>query len=73
MRSRLTSKFQATIPLPVRRALGLKSGDQIEFAVEDGRAVITRAAAEDHAYLQSVEGTLNEWLSEADDDAFKHL
>jgi AbrB family looped-hinge helix DNA binding protein len=41
--SRLTSKYQATIPREVRNALGLKSGDLVSFILdEQGDAVLRR-------------------------------
>jgi AbrB family looped-hinge helix DNA binding protein len=39
---KLTIKHQVTIPRDVRRALGLKAGDQVLFEVEEGRAVISK-------------------------------
>lgn len=35
--STVTQKGQATIPLAVRKALGLKPGDRVLFRVSDGR------------------------------------
>lgn len=35
-RARITSKGQVTIPVEVRRLLGLRTGDQITFDVEPG-------------------------------------
>jgi antitoxin PrlF len=40
---RLTSKGQVTVPVAVRYALGLAPGDDVVFAVEDGRGVFRRA------------------------------
>ncbi len=37
--STISSKGQITVPVEVRRRLGLKEGDQVEFAFEDGTAV----------------------------------
>lgn len=36
-KSTLTSKGQLTLPVDIRRWLGLKQGDQVEFAEEGGR------------------------------------
>src|SRR4029077_18583164 len=44
---RLTSKGQVTVPVGVRYALGLAPGDDVVFAVEDGRGVFRRATALD--------------------------
>ena len=35
-RARITSKGQVTVPVEVRRLLGLRTGDQITFDVESG-------------------------------------
>jgi AbrB family looped-hinge helix DNA binding protein len=45
--TRLTSKGQVTVPVGVRYALGLAPGDDVVFAVEDGRGVFRRANALD--------------------------
>ena len=37
---RITSKGQVTIPQRIREELGLLPNTEIEFAVEDGRAVL---------------------------------
>lgn len=71
--SRLTSKFQATIPLPVRTALGIKQGDAIAFEVENGLVRLSRASPRDIAFAQAIEGTLSEWESAADDEAYRGL
>ena len=44
---RLTSKGQVTVPVAIRYALGLAPGDDVVFAVEDGRGVFRRATALD--------------------------
>lgn len=71
--SRLTSKFQATIPLPVRVALGITQGDAVAFNVENGQVRLSRATPRDVAFAQAVEGTLCEWDSTADDEAYRGL
>ena len=71
--SRVTSKFQATIPLPVRALLGLKQGDVLAFEVENGLVRLTRATPRDIAFAHAVEGTLNEWDSAADEEAYSGL
>jgi antitoxin PrlF len=39
----LTSKGQITIPQPVRRRLGLKTGDRVDFLFEAGGRVVLRS------------------------------
>ena len=38
--SRISSKGQVTVPLEIRRRLGLRSGDRVEFVTENGRTII---------------------------------
>ena len=71
--SRLTSKFQATIPLAVRRKLGLKPGDAVVFEIENDVITVRRATALDREYANSLEGTLTEWLSKEDEEAYRGL
>ena len=71
--SKLTSKFQATVPTPVRQALQLSAGDLIGFEVHGGEVRLRRATPLDLAFTQALEGTLTEWSSTQDDVAFKNL
>ncbi len=71
--SRLTSKYQATIPRAVRRMLGLKQGDRVAFAVHRREIHLRKAGAVDLAYLHALEPTLTEWGSKADDEAYRDL
>ena len=69
--SKLTSKAQTTIPRAVRAALGLKSGDELAYAVEGGRVVLTRftpRTGQDDPFA-----TFDEWDSPADADAYAGL
>jgi antitoxin PrlF len=70
---KLTSKFQTTVPLPVRKALHLVSGDLIGFQIEGDTVKLRRATPLDVAFNQALEGTLTEWSSDADNHAFKAL
>lgn len=73
--SRLTVKYQATIPAPVRQALGLSSGDSVVFEVrEPGVVFLRKQQPMDVEYLRAVSSTLeSEWLSEEDEAAYAHL
>jgi antitoxin PrlF len=71
--SKLTSKYQATIPLEIRSILGLSKGDTILFEVSNNKVTLKKAPTIDWKYLSSVEKTLDEWNSEEDDEAFRNL
>jgi AbrB family looped-hinge helix DNA binding protein len=71
--SKLTRKYQATIPEPVRKLLHLESGDEIAFDIEDDDVRLRKARPVDLAFAQSIEGTLTEWATEADEDAYRDL
>lgn len=72
--SKLTSKFQATIPRDIRNLLNLKSGDRVIFEVtKENRVELRKATKLDIAYLKSLESTLNEWNSIHDEEDFSDL
>ena len=71
--SRLTRKYQATIPADVRRALRLKQGDTVQFEIEGDRVTLRRQRVADRAYLRSLEANLSEWNSPFDDEAYGDL
>jgi antitoxin PrlF len=71
--SKLTSKYQATIPEPVRRLLHLEAGDAIAFDIDDTTVKLRKARPVDLAFAQGLEGTLTEWSSAADDKAYRDL
>lgn len=46
--SRLTDRYQTTVPAAVRKALSLEKRDRLRFVVQpDGQVVLTRAAERD--------------------------
>jgi len=71
--SKLTTKYQATIPEPVRRLLHLEAGDAIAFDIADSTVQLRKARSVDLAFAQGLEGTLTEWNSPADDEAYRDL
>ncbi len=71
--SKLTTKFQTTVPTQVRQVLQLKAGDLVGFEVIGNEVRLKRATPLDLAFAQALEGTLTEWSSPADDEAFKEL
>jgi antitoxin PrlF len=72
--AKVTAKGQTTIPKEVREALEIAPGDLIVWeVVPDRRAVVRRVQPWDLEYLRAVEGTLSEWLSPADEEAYRDL
>jgi antitoxin PrlF len=72
--AKVTAKGQTTIPKEVREALKIAPGDLIVWEVApDGRTVVRHAQPWDLEYLHAVEGTLSEWVSPADEEAYRDL
>ncbi len=71
--SKLTKKYQATIPGPVRKLLHLETGDEIAFDIDGDDVYLRKARPVDLAFAQSIEGTLTEWATEADEEAYRDL
>jgi antitoxin PrlF len=72
--SKLTTKSQATIPGKIRKILGLHPGDSVAFEVNDDRKVLIRKATPiDLEFARALEGTLSEWLSKNDEEAYRDL
>jgi antitoxin PrlF len=68
--SKLTSKAQTTIPLPVRNALRLSEGDELLYQIEGDRVVLSRA---ERGAIDDPFATFSEWSSEADARAYGDL
>ena len=72
--SRLTSKFQVTVPKAVRETLCLTAKDQIIYEIlEDNTVIVRKAVPFDKAYLKGLDQSLDEWNSEKDEKAYKNL
>ena len=71
--SKLTKKYQATIPEPVRKALQLQAGDAVAFDIQGKSIQLRKAQAIDLSYAQSLEGTLTEWATAEDEKAYRDL
>ena len=70
--ARITAKGQMTIPKKVREAARLKSGDVVALDVEGDRILMRKIVGDDE-YLAAVQGTLDEWNSPEDEDAWRDL
>ncbi len=71
--SKLTEKFQTTIPLDVRHFLDLHKGDRVAFEIKQSVVMLKKVKPLDYEYMQSLEGTLSEWSSAEDDEAYRDL
>lgn len=71
--SRVTKKYQATIPQAAREVLGITQGDCVAFEVHSGQVVLKKVSPLDWDYLNAVSGTMSEWTSAADEQAYRDL
>lgn len=71
--SKLTKKYQATIPDAVRKALHLVAGDSVSFDIEGENVSLRKARIIDYAFTHALEDTLSEWTSDADEEAYGEL
>ncbi len=71
--SRLTKKYQATVPEAVRNILNLKAGDAIVFDIENEIIKVRKARSIDMEFSSALVPTLGEWNSQNDEEAYNDL
>ena len=71
--SKLTKKFQATVPQAVRKILDLNAGDIIAFEIDNDTIKLRKARPIDIEFFNALVPTLNEWNSENDEEAYNGL
>jgi len=72
--SRLTSKYQTTVPAPVREALTLRKGDTVGFEIGDDAVVTVRKVfVPDLPFTRALEPLLGEWDDDVDEEVFSAL
>ncbi len=72
--ARITAKGQTTVPRDIRAALKVEPGDLIAWETQpDGSVVVRRVQPLDVDYLRAVQGTLGEWDSAEDEEAYREL
>jgi len=71
--SKLTKKYQATVPKAVRKKLNLNAGDIIAFEIDNDIIKIRKASPMDVEFFNALVPTLNEWNSENDEEAYNDL
>jgi antitoxin PrlF len=68
--SKLTTKAQTTIPLPIGHALRLRADDEISHSIEDDVVTMRKVSA---AAIEDPRGTLNERDTDANRIVYRHL
>jgi antitoxin PrlF len=71
--SKLTKKYQATVPEVVRSKLKLKAGDVIAFEIDNEIIKIRKARPIDIEFSSALVPTLSEWESQNDEEAYNDL
>ncbi len=71
--SRLSSKGQVTIPKAIRDSLGVEPGDLVAYEMGEGLVTLKRVESFDVAYHAALSGTLGEWASPEDNEAFRDI
>ena len=71
--SKLTKKYQATVPEVVRSKLELKAGDVIAFEIDNEIIKIRKAQPIDIEFSSALVPTLTEWESQNDEEAYNDL
>jgi len=71
--SKLTKKYQATVPKVVRSKLELKAGDVIAFEIDNEIIKIRKARPIDIEFSSALVSTLSEWESQNDEEAYNDL
>jgi len=68
--STISSKGQITVPLQIRKRLGVKPGDRVEFVVEGGQTILRPAQGPENPFVKYVGAhrafstldEVNEWV-----------
>ncbi|MBC2716912.1 MAG: AbrB/MazE/SpoVT family DNA-binding domain-containing protein [Desulfobacteraceae bacterium] len=71
--SKLTKKYQATVPEVVRKKLGLSAGDVIAFEIDNDIIKLRKARPIDIEFSSALVPTLSEWESQNDEEAYYDL
>lgn len=72
--AKITAKGQTTIPAGIREGLHVAPGDALIWELQDdGTARVRRVQPLDVEYLRAIEGTLTEWATREDEEAYRGL
>ncbi len=72
--AKVSSKGQMTIPAEIRENLQLHTGDTVSWDLKlDGSVSVRKVRPLDIDYISALSGTLSEWNSAEDEDAYHDL
>jgi bifunctional DNA-binding transcriptional regulator/antitoxin component of YhaV-PrlF toxin-antitoxin module len=71
--SQVIHQNQTIIPDSVLEALSLREGDAIVFEIDQAGVHLRKGPPIDVSYTKALQGTLGEWDSEFDDEAYADL
>lgn len=71
--SKVTSKYQASVPKEIREFLELGPGDCLQWGIEDSVVVIKKLSKIDLEWQKFLEMSLTEWSSKEDEETYRSL
>ncbi len=71
--SKLSAKGQVTIPIEIRKAMGIEPGDLLAYELHGQFVKLKRIIPFDTAFHSAISETLEEWNSPDDEEAFNDL
>ncbi|NCX94648.1 MAG: AbrB family transcriptional regulator [Gammaproteobacteria bacterium] len=71
--SKLNAKGQTTLPLAVRKKLGLEPGDKITYEIQMNGSFLLGKRKFNASDISALSQTLIEWTSAEDEEAYKNL
>ena len=73
MLGKVTTTGRITIPVSVRKKLGLRPGDFVEFKAGKAGVTLSKADRLDPAFRELAQETFSDWNSREDEEAFRDL
>ena len=71
--TKVTSRGRTTIPKAIRTQCGIHEGDVLAVTLDGNRMVMTKVESLERRTLRSLDATMGEWLSPADEEAYVDL